>query len=132
MSHSIFSGRSAATSSSAGPLLITVGLVGLIASAWLLVPVVTAMAVLTFGATLVTLARFDGTPALIPVIILHTAAYGGLYGLFIGARLHATASAPTPMSHLWPALDIALSTMPIALALQQVLNGLRQYAALRR
>jgi hypothetical protein len=90
------------------------------------------MAVLTFGATQVTLARFAGSPAFVPIVILHAVAYCCLYGLFIGATLHAAASAQSPTSHVWPTLDIAISMMPIALALQQLLSGLRQQFSLKR
>lgn len=133
MDRTILFPHAAVLSATAGPLLIAVGLAGLLVSAFIpAVPVVTAMAILTLGATDVTLARFGGSPAFCPIIILHAATYAGLYGLFIGATLHA--AAPTSLSALraWTMLDIAASTVPMAMALQHVLIGLRQQFAPKR
>jgi hypothetical protein len=109
------------------PILIAVGLFTLLAAAWLpAVPVVTAMAILALGATYATLARFRGTPAIVPVMLVHTAAYVTLYGLFLGAALHADTAATTAGLSLWAALDVAASAVPMAIALQRIAGRLRQ------
>jgi hypothetical protein len=96
-------------------------------------PAVTGMALVALGTTQVTLARFRGTAAIVPVTFLHLATYGGLYALFVGATLHA-ATCRVDTAHQFMALtiggqsppyalaliDIALSIVPIGLALQSV------------
>jgi hypothetical protein len=112
-------------SAAGGPLLIAVGLAGLVASAWLPgVPVVTSMAVLTLGATDATLARFRQSPALVSVTLLHAAVYLALYGMFIGATLHAAASGLPAALHARVALDLLTSTLPMAVAFRRVMGVL--------
>src|SRR5829696_1167542 len=75
-----------------GATYIGVGLAILVAGAWLPnAPFITAVAIISLGATEITLARFRDKAALLTVLILHGAAYTGLYGLFIGATFHTAA-----------------------------------------
>jgi hypothetical protein len=95
------------------PTLIAIGLAQLAAGiAWPTVPIVTALALVALGATLATIDRFRTSPALPPVLLLHSAVYGSLYILFIGASLDAAMRADAPMG--WPSVvDLAVS-MPLA------------------
>jgi hypothetical protein len=124
--------QSVTRSHTAGPALIAIGLGGLIASTWLPVPVVTAMAVLTLGVTEVTIDRFGRSAALLPIIALHSVIYAGLYGLFIGATLHAATSAFVAVRGGSPLVDIAISSVPMAVALQRVVIALRRHLAATR
>ena len=127
MGHTLFHSQVTLPSATAGPLLIAVGLAGLLASAWLpAVPVVTAMAILALGATDAMLVRFRHSPAFVPIILLHSAAYAALYGLFVGATLHATATAAGQGVNAWEALDLAASTLLMALALQRIGSAIRR------
>lgn len=90
----------------------------LAATLWPDLPAATGMALVALGATQVTLARFRGTAAIVPVTLLHLAAYGGLYTLFVGATLHAATTRPNAMLGAAATADIALSIVPIGLALQ--------------
>lgn len=92
----------------------------LAATLWPAMPVVTAMAILGLGATNATLARFRGTPALVPIVLLHAATYVGLYSLFIGATLHAAGATSTVNLGPWAALDLAVSVFPMAIAMQRM------------
>ena len=118
MGRTLFHSQVALPSATTGPLLIAVGLAGLLASAWLpAVPVVTAMAILALGAT-DALVRFRHSPALLPIVLLHAAAYTALYGLFVGATLHAAATATGHGLNTWAALDLAASTLPMAFVIR--------------
>ncbi len=110
----------AVPTATAGPLLIAVGLGGVLASTWLpAMPVVTAMAILTLGATDAMLVRFRHSPAFVPIILLHAATYAALYGLFLGAALHAaTTTAADHGLNAWAVLDVAASTFPMAFAIR--------------
>jgi hypothetical protein len=119
MGRSLVHSQVALPSATAGPLLIAVGLAGLLASASLpAVPVVTAMAILSLGATDATLARFRHSPALVPIMLLHAATYTALYGLFVGATLHAAATSAGQGVNAWAALDLAVSTLPMAFVIR--------------
>ena len=103
------------------PILIAIGLAMLLAAAWWpAIPVITAMSILGLGATDATLVRYRGTPALVPIVLLHAATYVGLYGLFIGATLHAAGTVSPAGLGLWSALDLAASAFPMAIAMQCV------------
>jgi hypothetical protein len=107
------------------PETITVGLVILIsASFYPDVPAVTAMALVALGATNTTLARFRATAAIMPVALMHVATYGGLYAIFVGASLQAATIRPMTAFSIAAVADIALSVMPVTLALQRVWYGL--------
>jgi hypothetical protein len=97
------------------PTLIAIGLAQLAAGiAWPTVPIVTALALVALGATLATIDRFRTSPVLPPVLLLHSAVYGSLYILFIGASFDAAMRADAPMG--WPSVvDLAVS-MPLAVA----------------
>src|SRR5688572_33349218 len=73
-----------------GAALIAVGMSMLLLAVFLpALPAITAMSLVALGTTEVTLTRFRDTPALVPVMLVHAATYGGLYAVFIGAALHA-------------------------------------------
>jgi hypothetical protein len=100
-----------------GPALIAAGLLVLLAAVWWpAVPTMTAMTLVAFGATGATLARFRGRAAAVPVLILHLAVYGGLYVLFVGATLHASAQANAGIG-LPATIDLAASLGPAAATL---------------
>ena len=92
-------------------------------SSW--APVATAMAMVTLGATLATIARFRDTAVLLPVVALHAATYAALYGLFVGAMLHRVAAGSAPPGS-WVALDLASSAVPILISLRLVASVLSQ------
>src|SRR5436190_6682292 len=72
------------------PSLIGIGLAVLVAAAWWPgAPVLTAMAVITLGASEATISRFRDRAESVTIMILHGATYTGLYILFVGAMLHA-------------------------------------------
>lgn len=111
-----------------GASLIAVGLALLLAAACLpLVPTVTAMACVALGATDVTLARFRGAPSIVPILVLHATTYGGLFALFVGAALDATAKTSTGTLNVPLALDLAASTLPAAAALRRIGTALRSH-----
>lgn len=118
--------RFSASRSSGGHWLIAVGLAILILAAWMpALPVVTAMAILTLGATDATLARFRGMAAMAPVM-LHAATYATLYALFVGATLHAAnAASAAPLSG-WTLFDLAASILPMGVAAQRIVGAVRQ------
>jgi hypothetical protein len=109
-----------------GPLFIAVGLGVLLAAAWLpTLPVISSMALLAIGATRATLARFRGTPALLPVMLVHLAAYGGLYALYIGATFHEAATGDAPGLGLFQAADITASALLMGIVMAHTLSDLR-------
>ena len=127
MGRTLLHSQVALPTATAGPLLIAVGLGGVLASIWLpAVPVVTAMAILVLGATDATFVRFRHSPALPAIVLLHAAAYTALYGLFLGATLHAaaTASVSGVSTSTWAACDAAVSIYPMAIAIRQTCAGL--------
>lgn len=134
MAQSFRSSECTERASATGAASIAFGLSILILAAWIpSLPVITAMAILTLGATDATLARFRGTAALYPVMLLHAATYALLYALFIGATLHATnAAASTASLSRWVLFDLAASTLPMALAVQRIVGALRHSPELKR
>jgi hypothetical protein len=115
-----------------GTALIAAGMVLLLAAVYLpRMPAVTAMALVALGATDVTLARFRGSPAIVPILVLHAVIYGGLYALFLGAVLDvATASSATSLGHPI-AFDLAASTLPAAASLRRMATALRSQFLVR-
>ncbi len=119
--------------------LIAVGLIVLVAVViWPAIPAVTAMALVTLGATRVTLQRLRNEPVALPLMLLHLSVYGGLYAIFVAASLHAIShrvGTAHQLSLPWfggqcppyvfAAIDLAVSTLPIALAMRQILGALR-------
>jgi hypothetical protein len=118
---------------SSGSALIGAGLAILFAATWWPnAPILTAVALITLGATQLTLARFHGMPAFVPLVVLHAATYFTLYALFVCATLHAvTASTASGMSG-WTALDLAASVFPMAIALKRIASSLWQSTLSRR
>lgn len=109
-----------------GPLLIAVGLIILLAATWLpALPLVTAMALITLGATLVTIARFVGSIAFATVLLLHAATYAMLYGLFVAAALHTSFDGAQVQCNTSAIFDLALSTLPICIALRHFAAAVR-------
>jgi hypothetical protein len=97
-----------------GPAMIAVGLIVIVANAYYPpVPVLTGMALIALGATLVVVSRFRRSPALPAVIVTHLLVYFSLYLLLVGAILHAAfAKSATGLSFL-QSLDLAMSVGPI-------------------
>jgi hypothetical protein len=108
-----------------GPALIAVGLAILILAAWWpAAPIVSAMALLTLGATGATLARFGRSPSLRTILPFHIVVYAGLYVLFVGASQHAAAT-QTGGGNLWRTIDLAASVGPMAVAVWLSWKALR-------
>ena len=107
------------------PGLIAVGLLVLVAAGtWPLLPAVTGMALVMLGATMATVERFRGTPALAPIVVGHVAIYGSLYALFVGAVLNTTTSTSAGVG--WSlAIDLAMSIVPLAATVRLVFDALR-------
>ena len=88
-----------------GPTLIAAGMSILLLAIWSpSLPAVTAMSLVALRATDVTLSRLRGTPALLPIILLHGITYGGLYATFLGAALHRPRKRLVPVwasEHSW-------------------------------
>lgn len=99
-----------------GPLGVGAGLAILAATlCFPAVPAVTAMALVAWGATTLTVARFRVTPAWPLVCASHLAIYGMLYSMFVGASLHAAAGA-LGSTGLVTTLDVAVSVVPMLAA----------------
>jgi hypothetical protein len=106
-----------------GPSLVALGLAVLILAPWWpAAPVVSAMALLTLGATGATLARFGGSPSLRPILVVHIVTYAGLYVLFIGATLHAATKQGGGIG--WQqAIDLSASLLPMIVAMRLSLRA---------
>ena len=113
--------------------LIGIGLAMLIATPfWPAAPVVTAMAIITLGATEITLARFQGNASIVPLMILHGATYASLYVLFVGATLHSASVSSSAGIGLRTAFDLAASIVPVAIAVLRIFSHFRQATMSRR
>ena len=107
--------------------LVSLGLTLLIASSfWARTPVITAIAIVTLGATDLTIQRFRRSTAYLGVIVLHAITYTGLYGTMVGARIHASASSPYPGMIAWLVADFTCSILPICLAARACLAALQE------
>jgi hypothetical protein len=116
-----------------GPVLIGIGLSILFAAAfWPSAPIVTAMAIIALGATDAIASRYQGSVPALPVTILHGTTYMLLYMLFVGARLHVPATAPSSAVSSLAVLDVAASAFPMVIALSRTLSCLRQSLPFRR
>src|SRR5262245_16354242 len=103
-----------------GAMAIGIGLAILaVAMLWPGMPAVFGMALVALGATDVTMVRFRGSRAFLPVMMLHLATYGILYALFLSATLHGATRSGAGLS-IFNFLDLALSTCPLAIALERV------------
>ena len=99
------------------PFWIIVGLMILAVSSWWpSVPAVTAMSLVTLGATGVTITRLRGSSLLWPALIMHFATYGAIYVLFIGAALHAADTRLGPRLDAITIGDIIVSLVPMQVA----------------
>jgi hypothetical protein len=104
-------------SSKLGPAMIAVGLTLLVANACSpAVPVITGMALIALGATLVVASRFRCSPALPLLVGAHLLVYSTLYLLFVGANFHAAFAKSTGGPGFVQLLDLALSIGPIVAA----------------
>jgi hypothetical protein len=114
-----------------GPALISVGMSILFLGICLPgLPAVLGMSLVALGATQVTLTRFGGTCALVPVMLVHSMTYGGLYAVFVGSALHAVARSSAAGLGMTTLLDLAASTLPAAAAVRRIAVSLRsQFAA---
>lgn len=111
-----------------GPWLIAMGLSMLLASVMFPnFPAVTAMAIVTLGATQSTLARFRQSPALPTIMHFSAAVYLSLYVTFVCAVLYTPAASVSALG-LLGALDLAASILPMAIALQTTGASLRPAA----
>lgn len=109
------------------PALIGIGLAVLVTAAWW--PnalVLTAMAIITLGASDSTISRFRDTPSFVPLLLLHGTTYGALYVLFLGATLNAASSATSVRAPSWLMLDFAASAFPVSLAMRRIATAVRQ------
>jgi hypothetical protein len=107
--------------------LIGGGLALMILAAWLpIVPVVTGVAMIALGSTELTLARFRDAAVFVPALVLHAATYALLYALFVGAQLHTSHAAPLARISDLATLDLAISIVPMAIALRRIAGGLQQ------
>lgn len=102
-------------------VLIAFGLVVLLTSKWLpATPPISAMAILTLGATDATIERFRNSPACMYVLVLHATIYGALYSIFIAATLHAAGKTPDALIGTATVCDLALSTLPFLIAVRHI------------
>lgn len=116
-----------------GEISVGLGIVILITAAWWPVaPLVTAIAIIALGATDAVVCRLRSSTAAVPIIVLHGITYTLLYALFVGARLHTPAAAPSASVAGFVMLDLIASTFPMALALKRISSFLRQSTLSRR
>jgi hypothetical protein len=110
-------------------VLVGIGLAILgIAPWWQIAPVVTAMSIITLGATEITLSRYRGTARLPQAAALHASTYAALYVLFVGAALNSASRAASSGFAAWTALDLAASVLPMTLAAKRIFDAPRQPA----
>jgi hypothetical protein len=88
-------------------------------------PVVTAIALISLGATEALVSRGHWPPSAVSLILLHSISYTLLYALFIGARLYTPAGTSAAPLTLLTSLDLVASTLPMAVALRRILACLR-------
>ena len=85
-----------------------------------LLPVVTAMALVIAGATLVTIDRWESAPNFLWIGIFHLGIYGAIFILAWGARLDASVGGP----HLLVVGDLAVASAIVAWSGRQMLFSL--------
>lgn len=83
------------------------------------------MAILTLGATDATIERSRNSPACLSVLVLHATTYAALYGVFVAASLHAAGKMPNATVSAATACDLALSTLPILIAVRHIAAAAR-------
>jgi hypothetical protein len=101
----------------------------LIGTLWPGTPVVTAMALVTFGATAALVARMRRSSHGIPMLAAHAFVYGALYAIFVGAELHAANAASGPRLSWLVLVDVALSVVPMLAAANVIWTALRSEPA---
>ena len=110
-----------------GEIYIGLGLVIMIAAAWWPgAPLVTAIAIIAMGATDAMASRFRTSSTAVPVMVLHGMTYALLYALFVGARLHTHAAAPSAGLDGFVMFDLIASAFPMAIALKRISSFLWQ------
>jgi hypothetical protein len=109
-----------------GPYWVAVGLVLMISSSFYPTgPVVTALGLIALGTIEIDASHQPKSARSLQLILLHGTTYAMLYALFIGARLHASTNAPLSSLNTLTTLDLAASTLPMAIALRRILACLR-------
>lgn len=88
----------------------------LIGTLWPGTPVVTAMALVTLGATGALVVRLRRSSHSLPVLAAHAFVYGALYAIFVGAELHAANATSGPRLSWLVLVDVALSIVPMLAA----------------
>jgi hypothetical protein len=125
--------RFKATQLGAGQAPIALGLTALLAAVLVpAMPAVTAMAIVTVGATQATIGRFRQSSARPTIMLLHAAVYFSLYAAFVCAVLYTPAATSVHALSLRTVFDLAGSVLPMAIALQAVVGGLRLSAESRQ
>jgi hypothetical protein len=91
---------------------------------WSHAPVLTAIAIVSLGATDLTIERFRRSAAYFPILLLHALTYACLFGAMAGARIQATASGVDGVSG-WILADLATSIVPMSLAFRAIAAALQ-------
>jgi hypothetical protein len=108
-----------------GPIVIAGGLGLLIVYFYCgAMPIITAVALIAFGATLGIASRFRSSLALPALIAAHLVVYVSLYLLFVGAVLHAAFAKSTGGLGLVQVLDLALSIGLMVAAVRVAIDSL--------
>jgi hypothetical protein len=109
-----------------GPVWILAGLALMIVVAFYPnAPVVTAVALIALGTTEVVVSRPSKWPSPLAIVLLHGTTYAMLYAIFIGARLYTPPNARASSLTLLTTLDLAASTLPMAIATRRMLAHFR-------
>jgi hypothetical protein len=107
------------SSNRAAATLIAVGLAMLFAQAcWPSMPMASAAALITLGATFETVERTRRTCSAPAVLATHLFVYAGLYSLIVGAILDASMRDPLDRLTLLQVVDLALSAGLMAFAVR--------------
>ena len=108
-----------------GPALLAVGMsILFLGICFPGLPAITGMSLVALGATEVTLRRFRGTCVLVPVMLIHSTTYGGLYAVFVGSALHAVTLSTAAGLGMTTLLDLAASTLPAAAVVRRIVVSL--------
>jgi hypothetical protein len=111
---------------------LAVGLGVLILNGWSAdVPVVSAMSLVALGATAITVDRYRGKWLGEIVVALNLVMYFGLYVLFVGSTVHRATSQSDHRLGIAAAIDLAVSVLPLAIAMVVSCNALRAFEPTR-
>jgi hypothetical protein len=114
------------SSATFGPVWIMVGLALMMVVAFYPnAPVVTAIALIALGTTEVVVSRPSKWPWPLAIVLLHGTTYAMLYAIFIGARLYTPPNTRASSPTLLTMLDLAASTLPMAIAARRMLAYIR-------